>query len=105
MGERIEDQIGQDGSVMSRLAEIEVVVLVEINDPDVVDRITGSGGDEWRSQFYDLRTEDDVLAHLARNCIANGVERADRLEGWGDLDTDAATMELTETIYTGSVAA
>jgi hypothetical protein len=71
---------------------IGATVVVEIKDPDVIERITGPGGDEWRSRFYDLHTEADVIEHLARNCAVNGVDRVRHLEGWADLPDEAATM-------------
>lgn len=77
-----------------REAWIGATVHVEIRDPDVVERITGPGGDEWRSRFYRLHTESDVIEHLARNCVVNGVETVAHLEGWADLPSDAARMWL-----------
>jgi hypothetical protein len=67
-------------------------VVVTINDPDVIERITGPGGDDWRKQAYQLHTRDEIVQHLAYNCIANGRERANELDGWADLPDDAATM-------------
>lgn len=32
-----------------------VTVEVEVNDPDVIERVTGPLGDGWRSYAYDLR--------------------------------------------------
>jgi len=72
----------------------EIPVKVTINDPDVIARVTGPNGDEWRAQLYNLHTESDVLDHLAHNCVLNGVEQVNRLDGWGDLPDGAATMEL-----------
>ena len=75
---------------------MEAVVSVSINDPDVIERVTGPGGDEWRSRAYNLRTKDDVVRHLAYNAIANGIDRANRLDGWADLPDDAATMVVLD---------
>ncbi len=81
-----------------RLVEVEVPtrVAVEIRDPEAVTRVTGPGGDEWRSQFYALRTEDDVFEHFAYNAAKNGVTRANQLEGWGDLDDEAVTFRVLD---------
>lgn len=77
-----------------RDATMEVVVEIEIHDRDVIERVTGPKGDEWREHLYDLRTEQDVLEHLAANAIRNRIWRANQLEGWADLSDDAATMEV-----------
>lgn len=77
-----------------RVVMVTVPVEVAINDPDVVGRITGPGGDEWREHLYKLDTEDEVLEHLAYNLIANGVSQVRRLDGWADMPNDAATMSF-----------
>jgi hypothetical protein len=76
---------------------VSTTVRVTINNDDVIERITGPRGDEWRAAFYPLHTRDDVINHLAFNAITNGVTRARTLEGWADLADDAATMDVTET--------
>lgn len=81
---------------MSLAAEVSVncKVNITINDPDVLDQVTGPNGDEWRANFYKLFNVEDVLGHLAFNCIANGIEIVTALDGWAGLPADAATMEL-----------
>jgi hypothetical protein len=78
-----------------RTFEVDVLatVRVTVSDPDVIERVTGPGGDEWRAQMYPLRTRDDVLGMLAENCARRGVERVNLLDGWADLGPGAATME------------
>lgn len=82
-------------------------VVVEINDRDVVDRCVNNAPFDpnsdreadrrgWRDNFYDLRTEQDVLEHLAYNALYNGIYRVNRLDGWGDLGPDAATMRVVD---------
>lgn len=84
-------RIGQSRKFrVSYTVDVEVVV----NDPDVFDRITGPKGDEWRAVFYGLHTEHDVIGHLAFNALLNDVRQAYDLDGWGDLDADAATMSV-----------
>lgn len=39
-------------------------------------------------------TEREGLEHLAYNAVANGVEDASRLDGWGDLDRGMVTMHV-----------
>jgi len=80
----------QGRAKMTFICDVEVI----INDPDVITRVTGPGGDEWHSQLYDLRTESDVVEHLARNCLANGVNNAKMLDGWADLPENAVSMRL-----------
>ena len=75
---------------------LEVDVEIEINDSDAIERVTGPGGDEWRSQLYDLHTAGDVLNHLAYNAVANGQVNAKSLDGWADLPADAVRMEVVE---------
>lgn len=81
---------------MIKETAFHVEVRITINDPDVIERVTGPGGDEWRSQLYNLYTEKDVLDHLAYNCIANGEQNASRLDGWADLPKEAVEMEIRE---------
>jgi hypothetical protein len=79
-------------------------VAITINDPDVIERVTNPvSGEEWRKQAYNLYTRDEVLQHLAYNCLANGVERVNHLDGWADLPDDAATMGIESIEATGEV--
>lgn len=66
--------------------EANVLVTVEVRNPDVIERVTGPGGDEWRSRFYRMHTTEDVLQHFAFNAVANGVTDISRLDGWADCD-------------------
>jgi hypothetical protein len=70
----------------------EVTVDVAINDYDGVVGRHVEGRVE--PMYSDLTTEDAILRHLAYNAVANGVERANRLDGWADLADDAATMRV-----------
>lgn len=74
------------------------MVEIDINDPDVIERVTGPKGDEWRAQLYNLHTEEDVLQHLAYNCAVNGQQNAASLDGWADLPVDAVQMQVAEAI-------
>lgn len=69
-------------------------VEITINDPDAIARATGPNGDTWRADFFGLRTERDVLKHLAFNCLANGCDTVKFLDGWADMPADAATMKI-----------
>jgi hypothetical protein len=74
----------------------EVVVKITVNDREAIERVTGPGGDEWRSYAYNLHTERDVLEHWSYNAVANGVERVNRLDGWADLPDDAVLLEVVD---------
>src|SRR5690242_4364091 len=90
--------IPEDQQVEAKAIRACVVVSREveiaISDPDVIERVTGPKGDEWRAQVYNLHTRDDVLEHLAYNCAANGAENARLLDGWADLPAEAVSMRL-----------
>lgn len=69
----------------------DVIVKIAINDHDgVVDRYV-----EGREVHpYGCHTEDQILRHLAYNATANGATSACDLDGWADLEYDAATMTV-----------
>lgn len=93
MGEQVKHSVG-----------FEAAVVVTINNSDVVDRVTDPvRGEEWRKQAYQLFTASEVVTHLAYNCLANGVHRANQLDGWADLDDDAAVMSVEGFEPTGGV--
>jgi hypothetical protein len=72
----------------------EGVVKITIDDDsDAITRCT-ENIDGWRDNLYDLRTREQVLEHLAFNCVANDVEDATRLDGWADIDADTVVMVI-----------
>ena len=72
-------------------------MYVDVRDPEVLERVTGPGGDEWREQFYrTIKTAEDVVAHFAYNAVANGVTDVSRLEGWADVDDDAVEIVVEQ---------
>lgn len=87
-------------------AEVEVEVEVTINDQDVIDRCVNNHNDSgepvpygqdqggFRDLYYDLGSEQEVINHLVYNCIANGKENLQNLEGWADLPENSATMRI-----------
>ena len=81
-----------------KIAQLEASVEITVNDPDVIERVTGPEGDEWRSYAYNLYTEEEVLAHLAYNALVNGITRVNQLDGWADLPDDAAVMQLRDDV-------
>ena len=78
------------------LVTTEVTAEIIVNDEDVIERVMGPDGDEWRSKLYDLHTRDDVLNHLAYNCIVNGRRDVTMLDGWADLSRDVTRMDIIE---------
>ncbi len=44
--------------------------------------------DEWRSQFYDIRTMEEVARHIAYNVVANRMGRITQLDGFADRSVD-----------------
>lgn len=75
-----------------------VYATVAIHNPEVIERVTGPGGDEWRSMFYaDIETAEDVAEHLAFNAISNGVYDITRLDGWADCSASDVTIEVDDT--------
>lgn len=68
---------------------VSVEVEVTIHDSSVVDRVNDP---EWRKAFYALNDENAVIAHLAANYVRNGIDKANRLEGWADVADDAVTF-------------
>jgi hypothetical protein len=80
--------------------EMTVYATVIVNDPDVIERITGPDGDEWRKQFYPtIETAENVMEHLVFNAVVNGVHDIARLDGWADCDSDAVKVEIDDTAF------
>jgi hypothetical protein len=79
--------------------EMTVYATVIVNDREPLERITGPGGDEWRSQFYALETDAEVVEHFVYNAVVNGVHDITRLDGWADCDPDAIKVEIDDTSF------
>lgn len=88
--------VGRGSQTANHLVVIEATVLITINDSDVLGRVTGPGGDEWRAFAYPFHSEADVLNHFAYNAVANGVGRCNVLDGWADLPDDAARFDVID---------
>jgi hypothetical protein len=81
--------------------DVLVSVRVTVIDRNVIDRCVNNE-DGWRGLFYaDLDSEEKVIAYLAYNCAHNGIEKANRLDGWADLADNAATMSIADSIPEG----
>lgn len=79
------------------LGEMRVQATVTIHNQEVLTRVTGPDGDEWRSQFYDLRTAEDVIQHFIFNAVTNRIHDISRLDGWADCDPSSVTIEIDDT--------
>lgn len=80
------------------LVETTVYATITVRNPDVIERVTGPSGDEWRSQFYPtIETAENVMEHFAFNAISNGVHDITRLDGWADCDRDDVLIEIDDT--------
>ena len=58
---------------------IEMAAIIEV-DQSVIDRVD----DEWRSQFYDLSTPDEIVGMIAEGMMLRNLSLSD-LDGWADL--------------------
>lgn len=76
--------------------DVEMLATVHISGDyrEAMERVTGPGGDEWRSHLYNLRTEDDVLNHWARNALVGGVVDLCQLDGWADMEAEKVTFQV-----------
>ncbi|HTE62620.1 MAG TPA: hypothetical protein VK631_19845 [Solirubrobacteraceae bacterium] len=74
--------------------EMAATVRITVNDREPIERVTGPNGDEWRAHMYDLRTEEDVFEHWARNALANGVVDVCQLDGWADVSAETVTLAV-----------
>ena len=73
---------------------MSVPVEITINDQNVIDRCVNDE-DGWRTEmYYRLDTRDKVLEHLAFNAAVNGRRYVSDLDGWADLDDNAAYMHV-----------
>lgn len=77
--------------------ETTIYTTVTIRNPEVIERVTGPGGDEWREQFYPtMFMAEDVVEHFAFNAISNKVHDITRLEGWADCSADDVLIEVDD---------
>ena len=44
--------------------------------------------------MYRMETPEEVLQHLAFNCVANGYTDAASLDGWADMPEGVTTMAI-----------
>lgn len=73
---------------------------------DVSARVTIAVADDAPGDVISRGTDEDfpyripdaaaVLEHLAYNAVANGVEDANRLDGWADLESGVLTMRVED---------
>ena len=73
----------------SYIVEFTVTAVIEL-DPAVISRVD----DEWRSKFYNLCTDDDIVAHVCRNLL-NGTPLS-FMDGWADMKIGQAKIIDTD---------
>jgi hypothetical protein len=82
-----------------RTFTIEITGYAEIEIDDEVIEVVNN---EWREQFYNLRSEAEIVEHVAYNLLVNKWQLS-QLDGWADQPDDNATVtiepELTVSAY------
>jgi hypothetical protein len=74
---------------------LEVLVEVDVRDPELIERVTGPTGDEWRAHMYpDVKTKEDVMACWAYACVMNNAKMACEVDGWADAQPIGATFHV-----------
>lgn len=85
---------------VSRQYELTAEVTFAIQDgvdlTHYIEPETGERVHRMDGIYPDIRTEEDILQHLAYNAIFNNVTDASRLDGWGDLPKGAITMRVSD---------
>ena len=69
----------EDDFITSGILELDQKVI------DVVD-------DEWRAGLYNLRTPDEIAAHIGYNLLYDPHLHLTDLDGWADLSDDLARV-------------
>lgn len=88
---------GEHSTEEVRRIEMTATVEIETSEAapsDWLSRVTEADF-PYRNMGGAPLTEDEGLEHLAYNALANGVEDASRLDGWGDLERGMVTMLVT----------
>lgn len=96
IGHKVQDTMKklakQEKKPMKHELTFVVDVEVECQDEALIDEAAIEGSER---NAYGWRNRDQVIHHLAWNCVKNGIENAKRLDGWGDLEGDELTMRIT----------
>lgn len=85
---------------------------ITVRDDRVILRVTENRDDEdhpqghpnwrrersYRNTLYRISSEEQVLEMLLWNAAANGVREANRLDGWADLDREAAEVHIDSVV-------
>ena len=66
-----------------------VFATVEL-DQTVIDAVD----DDWREQFYNLNTPEDIAGHVGRNLILGS--RLSMLDGFADQSDASAILEVSD---------
>lgn len=81
---------------MNHVVEVTASVTITPAEDAPADWLTrvSSGDFPYRSWDGSPLSAEEGLEHLAYNAVANGVEDASRLDGWGDLDAGMLTLRV-----------
>lgn len=83
--------------VITRTMDMTCTVAIEVSDEAPTDWLSRVTDDDfpYRRWNGEPLTEDEGLNHLAYNAVANGVDDASRLDGWGDLERGMVVLWVT----------
>jgi hypothetical protein len=74
---------------------LTIYATVTVHDPEVIERVTGPGGGEWRGQFYrTVESAEDVVEHFVFNAVTNGIYDIGELDGWADVVDSADAVKI-----------
>lgn len=69
--------------------QVRTVVEVEL-DPSLLP------DDEWRSQFYNIKTLEELAKHFAYNKVTNGITLISMLDGFADQDDSLVSFDTLD---------
>lgn len=84
-------------------AVVTMSVDVKVVIAEGVDPFSRAQDPDWGGRLYGVMDQEEVLAHLAANCVNNGTVDATRLDGWADLEPGQVTMSIKDTYDFDSV--
>ena len=75
--------------------EINGYCIIELDD-EVIDAVD----DNWRANFYNLRTPEEIAAHIAYNILIGGLDLT-ALDGWADQSRTGAIIREDDFEFEG----
>lgn len=79
------------------MPKVKVVFDVTV-ELEIAEEVFAAVTDEWRKNFYDLRSDADVAGHVARNVMRG--RPLSRLDGWADMPDDNVKVVDSEWLVT-----